>query len=1120
GPSLLILSLILSNIRNCLRPATVIRTLDILLALCAYLTDEMILDRLLPYLVVLLEDDIAAVRTAAIRTLTQSLLLVKTITPSNASLFTEYIFPNTKQLTADSEILPRMTYASCIAELAKCAKRFLEMKEGMKAEGRFRSREIEGAHEFDGGAEEADNYDTSLLELHATIQDHLTPLLTDPSSVVKRALLSSIATLCTFFGRVKANDAVLAHLVTYLNTRDWLLRAEWNQHAVEVATVVGPHSLEEYILPLITLSLSDSEEFVTVKVLEALTMLAERRMLAKGKVWELVVQTTGFLCHPNIWIREGTAAFLTCIANSLQPTDRWCILYPTIKRLLRADIKDITELAVLDNAREPLSRVIFEAAVAWAGKSSKSQFWSPVRAPTKGAPREASIRTDEDHNQLEKLRQLGMKPEDEYKINMMREYISKLATARQASPPSLNDSSESLAQSGGVALQELGIIPQTIIFRIRTAAEIADGARDAQLRIPDYPRRFSTDTPHSPSSVTGTNRHVSGQQPIEDLRRRLALVGAGASSTSLAGSQHSPGIETPASPAPNRRVSAADGPSLERTVSYSSNDELSESAASVRTTDVAPTRTRSRVHLNAVEVGRVTPAVGQDSTNVMGFFNVDTRYKDDDAMSGTNAVSAFPHAVSKAASPAPTPAMRFVSTYEGNDPRIKQLVERGFLDNFREPVPELGPHVPVGIPRSRALRTSFLPRERRPTRPDGKLIAHLVEHKAAITSIQVSPDQLFFATGSEDGTVKIWDTIRLEKNVTSKSRHTYQQGGKIVSVCILENSHCVASASDNGTLWIHRVDISLSGAMPKYGKQHLIRQRSMDEAGDFVTCMASFDTPTTTNLILGTSLSSIIVLDVRTMRSLHEFANPRHFGPITCLCVDPNHVWLVVGTAGGTMTLWDLRFGLLLRSWTVGKRRVHQAALHPSKGKGRWIIVAVEDEIVEDEVSKRNGALVAEVWDIDKGLKVEEFRVIAAGAGQASTASRSAGVISGGEPASAMQESTLNPAAAIEALLAAPTPQVKPRVRLLSPAAGGTSAHMAVRPGVRTFLAGVDYSLQHDQRFTHSTMPEAEAESTRGVGYLITAGEDRKVRFWDLDRVDRSMIVSGLDLEEDRPGFT
>lgn len=55
---------------------------------------------------------------------------------------------------------------------------------------------------------------------------------------------------------------------------------------------------------------SDAEESVVARVLATLTTLAERRLLAKSKLWELVSQITGFLCHPNIWIREGTSSRL------------------------------------------------------------------------------------------------------------------------------------------------------------------------------------------------------------------------------------------------------------------------------------------------------------------------------------------------------------------------------------------------------------------------------------------------------------------------------------------------------------------------------------------------------------------------------------------------------------------------------------------------------------------------------------------------------------------------------------------------------------------------------------------------------------------------------------------
>lgn len=46
----------------------------------------------------------------------------------------------------------------------------------------------------------------------------------------------------------------------------------------------------------------------------------------------------------------------------MPPTDRWCILYPMIKRHLRADIKDITDTSILNNAREPVSLKSFRSA--------------------------------------------------------------------------------------------------------------------------------------------------------------------------------------------------------------------------------------------------------------------------------------------------------------------------------------------------------------------------------------------------------------------------------------------------------------------------------------------------------------------------------------------------------------------------------------------------------------------------------------------------------------------------------------------------------------------------------------------------------------------------------------
>lgn len=61
----------------------------------------------------------------------------------------------------------------------------------------------------------------------------------------------------------------------------------------------------------------------------------------------------------------------------------------------------------------------------------------------------------------------------------------------------------------------------------------------------------------------------------------------------------------------------------------------------------------------------------------------------------------------------------------------------------------------------------------------GTLVAHLAEHTATINQIIISWDHTFFASCSDDGSVRIWDCSRLERNVTNRSRSTFNEQGNI-----------------------------------------------------------------------------------------------------------------------------------------------------------------------------------------------------------------------------------------------------------------------------------------------------------------------------------------------------
>ncbi len=57
--------------------------------------------------------------------------------------------------------------------------------------------------------------------------------------------------------------------------------------------------------------------------------------------------------------------------------------------------------------------------------------------------------------------------------------------------------------------------------------------------------------------------------------------------------------------------------------------------------------------------------------------------------------------------------------------------------------------------------------------PRGILVAHLAEHRRAINRIAVARSAAFFVTASDDETCKIWDSRRLEKDISFRSKLTY-----------------------------------------------------------------------------------------------------------------------------------------------------------------------------------------------------------------------------------------------------------------------------------------------------------------------------------------------------------
>ncbi|THH10662.1 hypothetical protein EW145_g1172 [Phellinidium pouzarii] len=964
------------------------------------------------------------------------------------------------------------------------------------------------------------SYDLHLEELQKLMEDQLSSLLVDQSSIVKRSVLLDIAPLCIFLGRQKTNDVLLSHMITYLNDRDWLLRYAFFDSIVDVAACLGGRNLEEYIFPLMTQALSDAEETNVAKVLSTLTTLVELGLFQKIRLWELMSSTLPLLYHPNGWIRQGACLFIASAAKALPNTDVWCILYPSLKHFLRSELRAVDVRVIMKALKSPLPRHIYDFALDWAMRMGNSQFWkvqrkssvkydnpkeaavAAARKGTRGSIR-ITVKSEEDEIQLGKLEQLGMSAPEEAKLIALRDYIAKSADAVNSlrSRHRLDTESETLHSTGHIELQKLAVVPQTVFL----------GARVSQSE----PTRRVSDK-YSLSRVSSQD-HVIGGAPFEDLRRRLVTINGSSSSLNSAS-----GRLEPANILPQRFPSTI--PELPPTVTMRPG---SPTESVISTTNVSM---RPRFNVGSFDGVKAAPAIGSVRTNAMGLLETPGRtiLDGDSDFSGLTSPVTFAYTIRGMRSPISSTGQE-----DGKDNALNTFLEHVYADMNREAQYDFGPRVHEGpVRRRNTTRQNFSLRDSKRRSLEATLIAHFNSHTEPVNGLAVSPDHLFFVSCSDDKTVKVWDTARLERNVTSKPRHTYgQHHARVKCICMLDGHHAFASAADDGSIHVVRVHVNQAGSLPKYSKLQVVREHRIEKPGEYVKSMIHYNSDSASNLIYATNYSMIVVLDLRTMRILQSMENPRHFGPIVSVCVDCKRTWLVAAAFTGILSLWDLRFGLLLRTWNVGGSSnnrhvcIRHCVLHPSKGRGRWIMVALDGA---DTFQDQPGTVLIEVWDVEKAELVECY--ISHDSPGAPTNAVPAPASTSAKPASSgYTPAESSPSVAISALVRA---RQRGELSPLTPADSPVDVNEVLArlsPSITAMVAGIDFgghgnalrsfvdlSLDDEQKSLNAVAGKGIAKT----GFLLVGNEDCSVKLLDLERFERSVVLSERDEEHEKATFS
>ena len=1087
--TLIFLALVVSSIRNTARATAKIRACDLLLAFSERLTDEAKLDRILPYVVSLLSDDAEIVQVTAIRTLTQLLALVKVVSPINAHVFPEYILPRMEiflpsNTPLESGPLVRATYAACLGSLATSASRFLDMVAALRADGSLPTADLETEDGANTDAAFQGLFDNARAELIGLFEIHTKALITDSDSAVRRAFLGSVPELCMFFGTADSNDIILSHLNTYLNDRDWMLKCAFFDTVVGIATFLGGTSLEEFILPLMVQALTDPEEFVVKSVLHSLASMAELGLFQRSKTWELVDIVGRFTMHPNIWIREAAAMFLSSATVFLSVADNECIVLPLIKPYLKTSIKDFSEVGLLDNLKKPLSRAILDLSITWTIKVDRGIFWKPVHQLRTFSFDSNSLviptisgrdlghhalqkvpKNEEDEQWLAKLRNMGLSHEDDFKLLCLREYIWRLGLSR-----SRDSAGHPSYLNNVITLRSIGVTPQTVMFddqqpmdeplrRANSGSDvgdkrphtIADALLDASMTIDDdiARRRKSALSSHKarpdnqglPIPLNGRNSRpsVSPSPALSSSPKDMDSRGADLES--------------------RRKSSIRVALNIKNKGSDDETGSIPETGSSINSREVnrGLRHKSSAMNLMSRTSTKSFPETGTTSTNAFG--KVETPFSHN-----TRNPSALGLA-KEVESDQDHIRFRGAHTYTGNDPNILKMLDAMYVDNYPTDVTEFGPMIAPSS-RRKTINKSANQALDRPWKPEGVLVATFAEHTGPVHHIAVAPDHLFFLTGGDDGCVKVWDTGRLERNIAHRSRQTHRHANKatVTALCFVEHTHSFISCASDGSINVVRVDCIQSGGSVRYSKLRVLREYQLPE-GENAIWSDHFKIETSSTLIVATNRSRILAIDLRTMKVLYVLENPVHHGTATCFVVDRKRQWLLLGTSHGVLDLWDLRFKVRLKAWGVpGTTAIYRMCLHPTKGRGRWVCVA-----------GGSGQGEVTVWDVEKTQCREVYRVGGSRDGQ-----------KGYDPWPVDEDRP-------EGMLGRFATALEP--------SGSTNPDR----GVRAMIAGTD---------SHDDGRESK------YGFIITGGSDKKIRFWDVTRVENSMVVSGLDVEELKPSFT
>lgn len=398
--------------------------------------------------------------------------------------------------------------------------------------------------------------------------------------------------------------------------------------------------------------------------------------------------------------------------------------------------------------------------------------------------------------------------------------------------------------------------------------------------------------------------------------------------------------------------------------------------------------------------------------------------------------------------------------FSGSNPYIMKYLQSIDFEPTLDDVPEFGNMI-------KSSRES-LPPGGRELKIQGSLVAQINANSnanviEAFTKVAVCPTSEFFVTGSEHGNLKIWDTSKLDKNVTGKNASaTVNLSLSITDIVFMPHRFVFAVSTMDSYVRIFRVHVTRgkNKKISKFSKIALIRSCKVEDG--YSRSVSFVSTNSKTLCLAITSTCKIVAFDVITMSQEFSLQNPLYLGVPTTFIVSKEVSWLLLGTSDGILCLWDLRFRVLVKAFRV-----------------------IVDQVSKDKTAIRKLIAVSSPTKAEhKGPANSHFAMI------------------GGSNESDITMWEIPSFECRQVFIANErTPRLKPYAL--------QEVELNKEMSVEDILA--DLTIDQEQGASKSNTALAYMAGGSGVnrdnGYYITATEDSRVLLWDLDNINKSVLL-------------